>query len=107
MLALDAVVGFSTVPLRIALILGTIVCVFSLCAMSWIVLQKILWCIPVRGYALLTGGLFLLGGVQLLIIGLLGEYVGRIYRQTQQRPLYIIAEKSESPPAHNKEVDTN
>lgn len=96
LLALDAVVGFSTVPLRLGLILGSIVCIFSLCAMFWIVLQKILWGIPVKGYALLTGGLFLLGGVQLLVIGLLGEYIGRIYHQSQQRPLYIIAEKSES-----------
>lgn len=98
LLAFDAVMGFSTVPLRLGLILGVIVCIFSLCAVSWIVLQKILWGIPVKGYALLTGGLFLLGGVQLLIIGLLGEYVGRIYRQTQQRPLYIISEKSKTLP---------
>jgi dolichol-phosphate mannosyltransferase len=96
LLALDAVVGFSPIPLRVGLVLGMIVCIFSFSAMSWIVLKKILWGIPVKGYALLTGGLFLLGGVQLLLIGLMGEYIGRIYRQTQSRPLYVIAEKSKS-----------
>jgi len=46
----------------------------------------------VPGYALLTSGLFFLGGVQMMMLGILGEYIGRIYRQVQERPLYLVTE---------------
>jgi dolichol-phosphate mannosyltransferase len=98
LLAFDAILGFSTLPLRIALILGIIVCVFSLLMLGWILIQKLFWGIPIEGYALLTGGIFLLGGVQLMMMGVIGEYVGRVYQQAQQRPLYIIAENSKGLP---------
>jgi len=98
-LALDACVGFSAAPLRLSSFLGFIVCLFSLIMAAVIVVQKIVWGIPIPGYALLAVGMFMLGGVQLAVIGLLGEYVARIYRQTQARPLYLIGEKSADLPA--------
>ena len=54
--------------------------------------------ISIPGYALLVSGIFFLGGIQLSIMGLVGEYIARIYRQSQQRPLYICQEKSPSLP---------
>jgi dolichol-phosphate mannosyltransferase len=96
LLAFDALLGFSVLPLRFVVILGIIVCVCSIFLMSWILFQKLFLDIPIKGYALLTGGVFLLGGAQLFVIGLVGEYVGRIYTQIQKRPLYIIVEKSKS-----------
>ncbi len=48
----------------------------------------------IPGYALLASGLFFLGGIQIFFLGLIGEYVGRIYRQVQQRPLYLLREQN-------------
>lgn len=96
LLALDAFVGFSIVPLRIAVIIGIIVCFFSFIMMCVIIFQKLFLDVSIPGYALLTSGVFFLSGVQLLLVGLVGEYVGRIYSQAQKRPLYIISEKSQN-----------
>jgi hypothetical protein len=92
------VVGFSNVPLRIGILLGLMACLFALTIAVVVFLQKLIRGIPLPGYALLVTGMFFLGGVQLLMLGLLGEYIGRIYRESQRRPLYIIAEKSDSLP---------
>jgi len=95
LLALDAVIGFSHVPLRWGSYLGMLVCLFSILMAVYIVAKKLIWGIEIPGYALMTTGVFFLGGTQLLMLGLLGEYVGRIYRESQQRPLYIVAEQSD------------
>jgi len=94
-LAFDAITGFSNVPLRMGLALGVVVCVIAFIIGLTIIVQKIVWGIPIAGYALLTTGLFFLGGVQLFVVGLIGSYVGRIYKQVQERPLYIVHEKSD------------
>jgi dolichol-phosphate mannosyltransferase len=54
--------------------------------------QKFFRRLEIPGYALQTAGLFFLGGVQMLLLGILGEYIGRIYRQSQGRPLYVVRE---------------
>lgn len=98
MLALDAAVGFSTKPLRFGMGLGLLVMTISVLLGLIVIAQKLFWSIPIPGYALLATGVFLLGGVQIFLIGLVGEYIGRTYRQTQHRPLYIVAEKSDALP---------
>jgi len=94
MLSLDAFVGFSILPLRFATAAGFIITLLSLTVAAVVFLQRLFFSgiMPLPGYALLATGLFFLGGVQMLILGILGEYVGRIYRQTQARPLYLITE---------------
>ncbi len=94
LLSLDAVVGFSIVPLRLATALGFFITFLSLTLAGIVVLQRLFFpdIMPLPGYALLATGLFFLGGVQMLILGILGEYVGRIHRQTQARPLYLVTE---------------
>jgi len=96
LLAMDAFLGFSTIPLRIVLFLGMIVCFFSIIMLAITVIQKIFFDMPMKGYALLTSAIFFFSGVQLFVMGLIGEYVGRIYTHSQNRPLYIIAEQSKS-----------
>jgi dolichol-phosphate mannosyltransferase len=96
-LAFDAILGFSTLPLRVGLVLGMLVSVVAFVEMCRVLYQKLFTGIPIPGYALQTTAILLLGGAQLLVIGLVGSYVGRIYRQTQSRPLYIVAEESEEP----------
>jgi polyisoprenyl-phosphate glycosyltransferase len=85
-LSLDAFVGFSISPLRLASAAGILVTLLSIVAS-----------IAAPASAFFTCGLFFLGGIQLLCTGILGEYVGRIYRQAQHRPLYLIAEEIAAP----------
>ena len=92
LLSLDAIVGFSITPLRMATILGLCVCAFSTVMLFAILLQRLVLnhVFELQGYALLTAGLFFLGGSQILLLGVIGEYIGRIYRREQNRPLYLI-----------------
>ncbi|MCB0404873.1 MAG: glycosyltransferase family 2 protein [Bdellovibrionales bacterium] len=91
-LAFDAICGISGAPLRLATLAGFTTTLFSLFIAAHVIYAKLIHNIPFPGYALLTSGLFCIGGVQLFTLGLLGEYVGRIYREVQQRPLYVLKE---------------
>ena len=88
--ALDGVTSFSTLPLKFASYLGFM---FALCAFLfgiWIIAKTLLFGDPVPGYPSLMVVILFLGGVQLLFIGVLGEYLGRMFDETKQRPLYFI-----------------
>ncbi|RRJ85513.1 glycosyltransferase [Aestuariirhabdus litorea] len=95
-LAFDAVTAFSVSPLRLCSLVGLLVTLASFSAAIVVSLQKIFWGMPIPGYAFATAGMFLLGGVQLLFLGMIGEYIGKIYTQVQGRPLYIISETEPS-----------
>ena len=91
LLSLDAIVGFSITPLRVATLAGLGVCAVSVAFVITIVCQRLFGhFFEMQGYALLTSGLFFLGGSQMLLLGVIGEYIGRIYRRNQDRPLYLI-----------------
>ena len=92
-LAFDAMVSFSASLLRLSTITGFVVGLASLIMVLVVVVQKLFFGIPVQGYALMATGLFFLGGLILLYLGLLGEYVAKTYRQVQARPLYIVKEE--------------
>ena len=92
-LSLDAICGFSIVPLRLATLLGLVTLIISTVFAGVIIMQKLVLGLNIPGYALATAGMFFLGGVELLLLGVIGEYVGRIYRQVQQRPLYLVREE--------------
>ncbi len=88
--ALDALLAFSSAPLRFA---GTVGLLLSLLSFVYLVILgyiRVFHGQPLPGYATLAGGIFLLGGVQLTTIWLLGEYVGRIYEEVKQRPVYVV-----------------
>lgn len=93
LLSLDAIVGFSVVPLRLASMLGFAVTAGAIVMTLVIVIQKLIWGIDVQGYALLASGLFFVGGTQMLLLGVVGEYIARIYRRVQDRPLYLVDEQ--------------
>lgn len=93
-LAFDAICAISTLPLRWITIAGAIMTLISFSVVGWILAQKLWMGLPLRGYALLATGLYFFGGVQLFFLGIIGEYVGRTYRETQNRPLYLIGEAS-------------
>ncbi|MDR2082192.1 MAG: glycosyltransferase family 2 protein [Candidatus Ancillula trichonymphae] len=91
-LALDGIMSFTIFPLRISFILGSIVSLISFVYASLIILKTLIFGSAVPGYASLMTIILLLGGIQLLSIGILGEYIGRIFIETKQRPLYYIEE---------------
>lgn len=89
-LALDGIFSFSAVPLQLASYLGFVVSATSLCYALALVAWRLLTQDPIPGFATLGAGLFFLAGVQLISLGILGEYVGRIHGETKQRPQYVI-----------------
>ena len=88
--ALDGITSFSTLPLRAWLYIGVIISLLSLIYGSFIVVKTLLFGIDVPGYASLITAILFLGGIQLIGIGVLGEYIGRIYLESKNRPIYII-----------------
>jgi glycosyltransferase involved in cell wall biosynthesis len=91
-LALEGVTSFTTSPLRISTILGILVSVFSIVYMFIVLIKSLIWKDPVQGYPSMMVTILFLGGVQLVCLGIIGEYVGRIFNETKYRPLYIIDE---------------
>jgi dolichol-phosphate mannosyltransferase len=97
-LALTTITASSTLPLKVASFLGALVSTLSFAYAAILLLKKLLWDTMVEGWtSTIVTGLFL-GGVQLVCLGILGEYVGRIYNEIQRRPLYIVAERLDQPP---------
>ncbi len=92
-LALEGITSFSTVPLAVWAYLGFTVATAALFYGCWIIIKTLAFGIDVPGYASLLTAILFLGGIQLLGIGILGEYIGRIYSESKQRPIYIIRQR--------------
>lgn len=89
-LALDGIVAFSFVPLRIITILGFIVSAISIALAILYTVQRLAFGLTPPGFPTLIVAIFFLAGIQLITIGVIGEYVGRIYEEVKQRPLYVV-----------------
>ena len=90
--AVDGIIGYSTKPLRIATLLGGLTSFAALVYLVIVVLEKLITGIDIPGYATIIVLILLLGGVQLFCIGIIGEYVGRTFEQSKDRPIYIARE---------------
>ncbi len=88
-LALTGLVSFSVLPLRLLALLGLVVSLFALGYGAWVIVEYFYWGINVPGYATLVVALMFFSGVQLLALGLLAEYIGRIYEEVKRRPRYL------------------
>jgi glycosyltransferase involved in cell wall biosynthesis len=92
-LALDAITSFSTVPLRLCAYLGFIVALSGLPYALWAIYVRLFTDTYVPGWAAIIVAVLVRGGIQLVSLGILGEYVGRIYQEVKRRPLYITRER--------------
>jgi glycosyltransferase involved in cell wall biosynthesis len=90
--AIDGITSASTVPLRMWSYLGGIVALLAITYAIFVIIRTFVWGIQVPGYASLMVAILFLGGLQLLSLGILGEYVGRILIESKHRPLYVVQE---------------
>ncbi|WP_231512306.1 glycosyltransferase family 2 protein [Paucibacter sp. KBW04] len=91
-LAVVGLTAFSKVPLRMVSLLGFVVSAVSVFFGFWIILEKTLFGNPVSGFATLAASITFLAGVQLLCLGIIAEYLGRVFDEVKQRPLYLVQE---------------
>lgn len=90
--AIDGIVGFTTAPLQIATYSGIVVSIFGFIYMLYIIIKALTVGDPVAGYPSMIAIICFLGGIQLIMIGIVGEYLGKTYIETKKRPQYIIKE---------------
>jgi glycosyltransferase involved in cell wall biosynthesis len=93
-LSIEGITSFSVAPLRLASLLGVLLAVTALVFGAWMLLEVLIYGIAVPGYPSVVVGLMVLGGVQLIMIGVLGEYIGKILSELKARPIYFVAEHS-------------
>ena len=96
-LAVEGITSFSTAPLTVWTYTGLVVALVALIYGSWIVIKTLAFGIDVPGYASILTAVLFLGGIQLMGIGVLGDYIGRIYSESKQRPIYIVRAHHQSP----------
>lgn len=97
-LAADGIIGFSSFPLRLISAIGMVLAVGAGVWTVYLAISR--WLNPesvVEGWTFLAAGMFLLGGIQMLMLGVLGQYIGRIYEEVQARPLYAFAVAEHGP----------
>ena len=105
--ALDAVFGYSFKPLRILTGMGVAICCMSFMVASWFVFKRMVgWETASVGFTTLTCGIFCLAGIQLVGMGVLGEYIGRIYDEVKRRPQFIVGRQSNSDSIQKSASDT-
>ena len=90
--AVEGIIGFSTAPLRLATLLGSVTGVAALVYLICVILEKLIKGIAVPGYATIIVLLLFFSSIQLFCIGIIGEYVGRNFEQSKERPIYIAKE---------------
>lgn len=93
LLAKDGIYGFSDAPLKLVTQLGFFVSFLSALGILYAIVAKFFFTVPVPGWAMLSVSVFFMGGVQLVMLGVIGEYIGRIYDEVRHRPSYIVAEE--------------
>ena len=90
--SLEGIFAFSTAPLALASVLGLVSCVIAFLMMIWIIIKTLAFGEAVAGFPSIMCAIFLLGGLQLFCIGVLGQYLSKTYLETKRRPIYIVRE---------------
>ena len=92
-LAIEGITSYTTAPLRISTVMGVIVSAAALLYMLYVLIKTLIVGDPVQGYPTLIIVILFLGGLQLLSLGILGEYLGRVFHETKHRPVYLVGEE--------------
>jgi polyisoprenyl-phosphate glycosyltransferase len=92
-LAITGIISFSDLPLRIWSLVGMLISSIAFLYAAWIVFKTLAFGVDIPGYATMVVAIMFFGGIQLISVGILGEYIARIFREVKKRPHYIIAEK--------------
>ena len=92
--SIDGIMAFSTVPLSIASVLGIICCILAIIMIAVVIVKTLIWGDPVAGYPSLVCIIFMLSGVQLFSIGIIGQYLSKTYMESKNRPIYITKESN-------------
>ncbi len=88
--ALTGITSFTTFPIRLGTYLGLVIAVFSFIYALFVIIKTLISGVDVPGYASLLVAVLFLGGIQLFFLGMLGEYIGRIYKEVKNRPIYVV-----------------
>lgn len=91
--ALDGIMAYSTLPLRFSLYMGALSLIFSLLMIISVIIDKLFYEDTVPGWATITACVLFFGGVQLMVLGIMGEYIGRIMEEVKNRPLYLVSKE--------------
>ena len=102
-LAIDGITCFTTAPLRIATVIGCLVAFLSLFYLLFVFIKTIFWGDNVQGFPTLMCVMLFIGGIQLIALGIIGEYIGRIFNETKMRPPYIIESYNNTKKYNNKD----
>lgn len=90
--AIEGMVAFSTVPLVLSTVIGLLFCLGALCGGVFVIIRQLLFNDPVQGWASIVSLILFLGGIQLLCIGILGQYLAKTYLEVKNRPVYVVGE---------------
>ena len=91
-LAVDGITSFSVAPLRLATILGFFISTIAFVYLVFVIVKTLLFGDPVAGYPSMISIILFMGGIQLIVLGIIGEYVGRIFYEAKRRPDYLVSE---------------
>lgn len=91
---IDGIISFNTKPLRAAIYLGSLITVLAFCYAGFVAVDAVVGAVRVPGYATLMIGIAGFGGIQLLFLGIIGEYLGRIYSESKRRPQFLVKDAS-------------
>ena len=92
--SLEGIIAFSTLPLTLSVLIGTVVSIIAFIYLIFIIAKYLLYSDPVQGFATIMCAILLLGGIQLLSIGTLGKYLEKTYFETKKRPIFIVKESN-------------
>lgn len=90
--SIDGIVNFSDAPLTVAAVLGVVACAFSGIALIFIIMRALIFGDPTSGWPSLVSIVLFVGGLQLLFLGIIGKYIGKIFLETKKRPIYLVKE---------------
>jgi len=102
-LAITGITAFSNLPLRIGGAVGAVIAVLAFVWGGWIVIERLVFGQPIQGFATLAASVLLFAGIQLISIGVLGEYLGRVYDEVKARPTYLVARLDDYSPLRDAE----